>query len=57
MPDPDKPSSMPSLLPFVVMAVMLLVIFLGFALFPMVKTMITQQDCVASGRTDCTTPP
>ncbi|MGI4746675.1 MAG: hypothetical protein ACRYGI_04540 [Janthinobacterium lividum] len=57
MRDPTKPSSIPSLLPFLVMAVLLVVIFLGFALFPMFKTMITQQDCVASGRTDCSTPP
>lgn len=57
MRDPDKPSSIPSLLPFVVMAVLLLVIFVGFALFPRFKTMMTQQDCMASGRTDCTSPP
>ena len=53
MPDPGKPSPLPSLMPFIVMAVLLVIIYAGFLLFPMIKTVINQQDCVGTGRADC----
>ncbi|WP_419730714.1 hypothetical protein [Lichenicola sp.] len=53
MADPGKPSPLPSLMPFIVMAVLLVVIYGGFLLFPMIKSIINQQDCVATGRNDC----
>lgn len=48
---------MPSLIPFVVMALVLVLIYLGFLLFPAVKTYMHRQDCIASGRDDCTAHP
>lgn len=53
MSSPRKPSSLPTLIPFVVMAIILVMIYLGVLVFPMVKSLINQQDCVASGRDDC----
>lgn len=53
MSSPRKPSSVPTLIPFIVMAVVLVIIYLGMLVFPMVKQLINQQDCVASGRDDC----
>lgn len=53
MPDRSKPSPIPSLIPFIVLAAVLILIYVGFLLFPAVKTMINRQDCIASGRSDC----
>jgi len=48
-----KPSPVPLVIPFVVMAFALMVIYVGLLMFPTVKTLLNQQDCVASGRSDC----
>lgn len=53
MPDPDKPSSLPSLMPFVAMAVILLVIFLGLLLYPWSSRPGARPDCGAPGHHDC----
>lgn len=53
MRSPRKPGSIPSLTPFVVMALVLLLIYGGVLLFPTIKAMLNHQDCVGSGRTDC----
>ena len=50
---PRKPNRMPSLLPFVVMALVLLAIYGGLLLFPALKGLVNRQDCIATGRTDC----
>ncbi len=52
MPAPHEPK-LPSLLPFVVMALILLVLYGGLLLFPTLKGVVNRQDCVATGRTDC----
>lgn len=54
MTDPDQPSKIPSLIPFVVMALLLVVIYAGVMLFPTIKAMVGRQDCIGSGREDCT---
>jgi len=58
-PPPGKPPEgrLPSLLPFIVMAVILLLIYAGVMLFPVFNRMMKQQDCIASGRTDCVARP
>lgn len=48
-----RPGSLPTLIPFAVIALLLAIILVGFVVFPAVKTLINQQDCVASGRSDC----
>ena len=53
MPPPRKPSPVPTLLPFIVMALILLVIYLGVLLFPKVQDYVRRQDCIATGRTNC----
>ena len=53
MREPRGPSQIPSLIPFVVLAVILLVIYGGVLLFPAIKGYIERQDCLGSGRTDC----
>lgn len=53
MRDRNKPSPVPSLIPFVVIALLLIVIYAGFLAFPTIKHLINNQDCVASGRDDC----
>lgn len=53
MRPPRKPNSVPTLLPFIVMAVILLVIYLGVLLFPTVQRIMNRQDCIATGRTNC----
>jgi hypothetical protein len=53
MPDPDKPSPIPTLLPFVVIALLLALIYGGVMLFPMFKGYMVHQDCLATGRTSC----
>ena len=57
MPEPRTPNKLPSLLPFVVIAALLLAIYGGLLLFPIVKGFINRQDCIGSGRTDCQPPP
>ena len=57
MPDPRMPNKLPSLLPFVVIAALLVAIYGGLLLFPTLKGAINRQDCVGSGRTDCQPPP
>ena len=52
MPPPHEPK-LPSLLPFVVVALVLLVLYGGVLLFPTIKDFINRQDCVATGRTNC----
>jgi hypothetical protein len=52
-PDPNRPSPIPSLVPFVTIAAIVVVIFLGVMLFPTIKGYINQQDCIATGRSDC----
>ena len=49
MQDPDKPSKLPSLMPFVV-------IYAGVSLFPYFKSYMVRQDCIASGQTSCIQP-
>ncbi len=53
MPDPQKPSPMPSLLPFVVIALVLAIIYGGVLMFPVIKGYMVRQDCIATGRTNC----
>ncbi len=53
MPTPRKPNPLPSLMPFVAMAILLLVIYGAVLLFPTIRSIIDRQDCVGSGRTDC----
>ena len=50
---PRKPNRTPSLLPFVVTALVLLVIYGGLLLLPPGRARVNRQDCVATGRTDC----
>ncbi len=54
---PQGPSPLPSLMPFVVLALILLLIYAGVMLFPMVQRYVAQQDCIATGRTDCSPHP
>lgn len=49
---PRQPK-LPTLLPFVVMVLILLVLYGGLLLFPTFKGVVNRQDCVAAGRTDC----
>lgn len=56
MAEPDKPSQIPSLLPFVVIALVLLLIYGGVLLFPTFKNYMVRQDCIASGQTTCIQP-
>ncbi len=43
----------PDFIGMIVLVAVLGMIVLGLTLFPMVKRMVTYQDCVGSGRTDC----
>ena len=52
MPAPPEPK-LPTLVPFVVMALILLALYGGLLLFPTIKGIVSRQDCVATGRTDC----
>ncbi len=56
MQDPDKPSKLPSLMPFVVIAAVLVLIYAGVSLFPYFKSYMVRQDCIASGQTSCIQP-
>ncbi|MCQ8278139.1 hypothetical protein NFI95_06715 [Acetobacteraceae bacterium KSS8] len=56
MQDPNQPSKLPSLMPFVVIAAVLVLIFVGVSLFPVFKRYMVQQDCIASGQTSCVQP-
>ncbi|MGI4957363.1 MAG: hypothetical protein ACRYGI_07165 [Janthinobacterium lividum] len=49
----ERPSKLPDFTPFIVLAALLGLLLLGLYLFPMFKTMMVYQDCVASGRVDC----
>ncbi len=53
MRPPRKPSPVPTLLPFIVMALILLVVYLGVLLFPAIQSYVSRQDCIATGRTNC----
>ena len=53
MKPPRPPNRPPSLLPFVVLAAILVVIYGVMLAFPTIKGYINQQDCVATGRTSC----
>ncbi len=57
MREPRTPNKLPSLLPFVVIAALLLLIYGGLLLVPTVKGLANRQGCVASGRTDCRPSP
>ena len=54
---PRGPSPLPSLMPFVVLALILVLIYAGVMLFPLVQRYVAQQDCIATGRTDCSPRP
>jgi hypothetical protein len=49
--EPDKPG--PDLVPVLTLAGLLLLVLLGWWLFPRLQRAIAFQDCVAVGRTDC----
>ena len=56
MPDDDAPrgeSILSALLPTIVLVLLALVIGGGVLLFPRMAAYIAQQDCVASGHTNC----
>ncbi len=57
MNKPERPAppppKLPDFTPFIVLAAVLGLLLLGLYLFPLFKTMMVYQDCVASGRTDC----
>jgi hypothetical protein len=53
MRKPSGPGPIPSLMPFIALAVALLVIYGGLLLFPVIKDYINQQDCIGTGRTNC----
>lgn len=44
-------------IPLAVLVAMLTVIYAGFLLFPVIKQVMNQQDCIASGRIDCVARP
>ena len=48
-----RESKLPSLLPFVVAALVLVIIYGGLLLFPTIKALVDRQDCLAAARTDC----
>ncbi|MCQ8239687.1 hypothetical protein [Rhizosaccharibacter radicis] len=52
-PSPNGPPGPPSLVPFLVIAGVLVLIYLGMMLFPHLKRVINTEDCIGSGRTDC----
>jgi hypothetical protein len=53
MTDPAHNSSARNLLPALTLIVLLLLLLGGWFLFPRVQAYMTQQDCIASGRTNC----
>lgn len=53
MPDRDKPSPIPSLMPFVAIAVILLVIFFGLLLYPATRPSNAGPGCHAAGLLGC----
>lgn len=57
MSEPQKPSQLPSLVPFVVIALVLAAIYGGVLLFPVIKGYMVRQDCIATGQTNCADRP
>ena len=49
----DSPRRGPDLLPLLVLAGLVLLLIVGYFLFPTFLHAIQGTDCVASGRTDC----
>jgi hypothetical protein len=52
MPD-DNPNSRTQILPLVTFVLLLVALVLGVWVFPKVYAYMAQQDCIASGRTNC----
>ncbi|HTR34914.1 MAG TPA: hypothetical protein VMH80_03360 [Bryobacteraceae bacterium] len=50
---PDRNVRLSRFVPLFVLALVLLVMLVGWLLFPRLQRMIAFQDCVAAGRTDC----
>lgn len=48
-----RPLHQTPMIPLVVLAMVVIALYVGFLVFPTIKQMINQQDCIASGRTDC----
>ncbi len=48
-----NPNRRPDILPLIVLVVIVGTISLGIWLFPYAYGFITQQNCIAAGRTDC----
>jgi hypothetical protein len=54
-PEPEPPAT--SYLPALTLVLLLLLLVAGWLLFPRVQAYMSEQDCIASGRTNCVAPP
>ena len=54
---PPDPRRGPDLLPVLLLAVIVLVLVAGWWLFPLLHREVGYQDCLAAGRTDCSSQP
>lgn len=52
-PRRSRPLHQTPAIPLVVLAMIVIALYMGFLIFPVIKQVINQQDCIASGRTDC----
>lgn len=53
MPDPEPETRAAKLFPAVTLVLLLVVLVGGWLLFPVVQNYMAEQDCIASGRTNC----
>ena len=52
-----RPLHQTPVIPLAVLLMLLTLIYAGFLLFPVIKQVMNQQDCIASGRIDCVSQP
>lgn len=52
-PDPNSETQRRDWLPLIVLAAIVAVLLSGWLLFPAIQAFVFNQDCTASGRTNC----